>query len=188
MKKPLSAYPEATTKEELKRHIMVVWVDNEAGVLARVSGLFSGRGYNIESLAVAKVDEEKNISRITIATNGTNSVIEQIKAQLLKLIPVYKVASFPVDDKSIFRELALVKVIADKKNLEKAKEICNSYKAQYLDTTSTSFIVEFHSTRREIDSFIKELKPYGIASVARTGPLAMAKGAEITESNKGKVI
>ncbi|NKA16769.1 MAG: acetolactate synthase small subunit, partial [Alphaproteobacteria bacterium] len=131
---------------------------------------------------------EKNISRITIATNGTNSVIEQIKAQLLKLIPVYKVASFPVDDKSIFRELALIKVIADKKNLEKAKEICNSHKAQYLDTTSTSFIVEFHSTRREIDSFIRELKPFGIASVARTGPLAMAKGAEITETNKGKVI
>ncbi|NCU50957.1 MAG: acetolactate synthase small subunit, partial [Candidatus Fonsibacter lacus] len=105
MKKQLSAYPEATKNEQLERHIMVVWVDNEAGVLARVSGLFSGRGYNIESLAVAKVDEEKNISRITIATNGTNSVIEQIKAQLLKLIPVYKVASFPVDDKSIFREL-----------------------------------------------------------------------------------
>ena len=127
MKKSLSAYSEATTKEELERHIMVVWVDNEAGVLARVSGLFSGRGYNIESLTVAQVDEEKNISRITIVTNGTNSVIEQIKAQLLKLIPVYKVASFPVDDKSIFRELALIKVITDKKNLEKAKEICNSY-------------------------------------------------------------
>jgi len=100
----------------------------------------------------------------------------------------YEKAPFPVDDKSIFRELALVKIIADKKNLEKAKEICNSYKAQYLDTTNTSFIVEFHSTRREIDRFIKELKPYGIASVARTGPLAMAKGAEITEANKGKVI
>jgi acetolactate synthase-1/3 small subunit len=182
MKKPLSAYPDSIKTEQIERHIMVVWVDNEAGVLARVSGLFSGRGYNIESLAVAQVDDEKNISRITIATNGTNSVIEQIKAQLLKLIPVYKVASFPVDDKSIFRELALVKIIADKKNLEKAKEICNSYKAQYLDTTNTSFIV------REIDSFIKELKPYGIASVARTGPLAMAKGAEITEANKGKVI
>ena len=129
MKKPLSAYSEPTKIEEIERHIMVVWVDNEAGVLARVSGLFSGRGYNIESLAVAQVDDEKNISRITIATNGTNSVIEQIKAQLLKLIPVYKVASFPVDDKSIFRELALVKIISDKKNLEKAKEICNSYKA-----------------------------------------------------------
>ena len=188
MKKPLSAYSEPTKTEEIERHIMVVWVDNEAGVLARVSGLFSGRGYNIESLVVAQVDDEKNISRITIATNGTNSVIEQIKAQLLKLIPVYKVASFPVDDKSIFRELALVKIISDKKNLEKAKEICNSYKAEYLDTTDTSFIVEFHSTRREIDSFIKKLKPYGVASVARTGPLAMAKGAEITEANKGRVI
>jgi acetolactate synthase-1/3 small subunit len=102
MKKPLSAYSEPTKAEEIERHIMVVWVDNEAGVLARVSGLFSGRGYNIESLAVAQVDDEKNISRITIATNGTNSVIEQIKAQLLKLIPVYKVACFTVDDKGIF--------------------------------------------------------------------------------------
>jgi acetolactate synthase-1/3 small subunit len=188
MTKSQSAYSESSSNESIERHIMVVWVDNEAGVLARVAGLFSGRGYNIESLAVAQVDDEKNISRITIATNGSFSVIEQIKAQLLKLIPVYKVASFKVDDKSIFRELALIKVKGDKKNLEKAKEICNSFKAQYLDTTEASFIVELNSTRREIDRFIKELKPYGLASVARTGPLAMSKGAETTETNKGKVI
>jgi acetolactate synthase-1/3 small subunit len=188
MTKQLSAYSESESKETMERHIMVVWVDNESGVLARVAGLFSGRGYNIESLTVAQVDDEKHISRITIATNGTYSVIEQIKAQLLKLIPVYKVASFKIDDNSIFRELTLVKVITDKKNLEKAKEICNSFGAQYLDTTESSFVVGFNSTRREIDRFIKELKPYGLASVARTGPLAMAKGAEITEVNKGKVL
>ena len=97
-----SAYSTNTTEEKLERVIIVAWVDNETGVLARVSGLFSGRGYNIESLAVAEVDEERNISRITIATNGTKLVIEQIKAQLLKLVPVHKVADFKIDlDKSV---------------------------------------------------------------------------------------
>ena len=112
MKKPLSAYPEATIKEQLERHIMVVWVDNEAGVLARVSGLFSGRGYNIESLAVAEVDAKKSISRITIVTTGTPQVIDQIKLQLKKLVPVHKVADFKRNDKGvIFKEMALFKVV-----------------------------------------------------------------------------
>ena len=126
-----SAYPIKTDEEQFERVVIVAWVDNEAGVLARVSGLFSGRGYNIESLAVAKVDEERNISRITIATNGTKSVIEQIKAQLLKLVPVHNVSDYKIDDQSIFRELTLIKFIGDKELLSKAEKICVDFKGEF---------------------------------------------------------
>ena len=107
-----SAYSFSTKKEKIENHIIVVWVDNEAGVLARVVGLFSGRGYNIDSLAVAEVDKKKNISRITIATSGTPQVLQQIKLQLGKLVPVHKVADFPSNTKTLLREMALLKVVA----------------------------------------------------------------------------
>jgi len=188
MIKHLSAYPELNIKEKSERHIMVVWVDNESGVLARIAGLFSGRGYNIESLAVAQVDDEKHISRITIATNGTKSVIHQIKAQLLKLVPVHKVASYEVNNKSIFRELALLKVLVTGNKLKKVKKLCNSVKAKILDQTKNSMVIEFNSYQEDIDKLIKSLKPLGLASISRTGPLAMVKGAELKEVNKGKVI
>ena len=143
MSKSKSAYSVPGKIGKLERHIIVVWVDNEAGVLARIAGLFSGRGYNIESLAAAEVDKKKHISRITIVTEGTPQVIEQIKLQLKKLVPVHKVADFKRNDKDIlFRELALFKVLANsqkqkkiKKNLQKLqsssirqikKVICNS--------------------------------------------------------------
>ena len=183
-----SAYSVDITEEKLERVIIVAWVDNEAGVLARVAGLFSGRGYNIDSLAVAKVSEDRNISRITIATNGTRSVIEQIKAQLLKLVPVHKVADYEIDDKSIFRELALVKFVAKEDILKKAEQICIDFKAEFLDKTPQSFIAQFVNTRREIDDLIKKAKPFGLASITRSGPLAMIKGSEITKDNKGKVL
>ena len=114
MKTPKSAYSAATKTGKVEKHIMVVWVDNEAGVLARIEGLFSGRGYNIESLAVAEVDKKKHISRITIVTEGTPQVIEQINLQLKKLVPVHKVADFRRGEKDIlFRELALFKILAN---------------------------------------------------------------------------
>ena len=116
MAKSKSAYSEPVKVGKIDHHIIVVWVDNEAGVLARVAGLFSGRGYNIESLAVAEVDKKKHISRITIVTTGSPEVIEQIKLQLKKLIPVHKVADFKRNDKEIlFRELALFKVLGNNK-------------------------------------------------------------------------
>ena len=116
MANPKSAYSIPTKKGKLDTHIFVVWVDNESGVLARVVGLFSGRGYNIESLAVAEVDQTKNISRITIVTTGTPQVIDQIKLQLKKLVPVHKVADFKREDKKvIFKEMALLKIVAKKK-------------------------------------------------------------------------
>ena len=119
-----SAYSFATIKEKIQNHVIVVWVDNESGVLARVVGLFSGRGYNIDSLAVAEVDRKKNISRITITTSGTSAVLQQIKLQLGKLIPVHKVADFPWNKKTILREMALLKVVSSKAKLEKAKKLC----------------------------------------------------------------
>ena len=122
MKKSKSAYSEPGKLGKKENHIIVVWVDNEAGVLARVVGLFSGRGYNIESLAVAEVDKKKHVSRITIVTSGTPQVIEQIKLQLKKLIPVHKVADFSKNDpKILFQELALFKVVCSKKNKKRQK-------------------------------------------------------------------
>ena len=125
MKKSKSAYSEPSKIGKKEHHIIVIWVDNEAGVLARVVGLFSGRGYNIDSLAVAEIDKKKHLSRITIVTIGTPEVIEQIKLQLKKLIPVHKVADFSRNDsKILFKELALFKMIGNSKKQEKVKKIC----------------------------------------------------------------
>ena len=127
MVKAKSAYSVPTKKGKLDTHIFVVWVDNEAGVLARVVGLFSGRGYNIESLAVAEIDSTKNISRITIVTTGTPQVIDQIKLQLKKLVPVHKVAEFKREDKNvIFREMALLKVVGNKKRSKNVLKLVKS--------------------------------------------------------------
>jgi len=127
-----SAYSFATKKEKSENHIIVVWVDNEAGVLARVVGLFSGRGYNIDSLAVAEVDKKKNISRITIATSGTPQVLHQIRSQLGKLVPVHKVADFPINKKTLMREMALLKIVSSKEKLEKAEKLCKKYKSNII--------------------------------------------------------
>ena len=122
-----SAYSVAGKKQKNDTHIIVVWVDNEAGVLARVVGLFSGRGYNIESLAVAEVDQKENISRITIVTTGTPQVVDQIKLQLKKLVPVHKVADFKREDKNvIFKEMALFKFVANNEKLIKAFKACKN--------------------------------------------------------------
>ena len=129
-----SAYSTAGKKQKLDTHIIVVWVDNEAGVLARVVGLFSGRGYNIESLAVAEVDQKQNISRITIVTTGTPQVVDQIKLQLKKLVPVHKVADFKREDKNvIFKEMALFKFVANNGKLNKAFEACKNFNPVIFD-------------------------------------------------------
>jgi len=174
-----SAYSFATRKEKIERHIIVVWVDNEAGVLARVAGLFSGRGYNIDSLAVAEVDKKKNISRITISTSGTPQVLQQIKLQLGKLIPVHKVADFPRNKKTLLREMALLKVVASSTQLQKAKKLCKKYKHTILDRTNKSFVFEVSALKKDIDELIKKLQPLGLASASRTGVVAMTKGSEI---------
>ena len=180
MGKSKSAYSVPTKQGKLDTHIIVVWVDNEAGVLARVVGLFSGRGYNIESLAVAEIDHKKNLSRITIVTTGTPQVIEQIKLQLKKLVPVHKVADFKREDKKvIFKEMALFKLVGNNNKRQKALKACKKYNAVILDKTNKSYVIQVTALRREIDMMSKNLKKLGLISVSRTGAVAMTRGSEI---------
>ena len=180
MTKSKSAYSTPTKIGKLDTHIFVIWVDNEAGVLARVVGLFSGRGYNIESLAVAEVDHKKNLSRVTIVTVGTPQVIEQITLQLKKLVPVHKVANFKREDKKvIFKEMALFKIVANPSKIKKALNACKKYNPVILDQTNKSAVIQITALRREIDKVTKNLKPIGLVSASRTGAVAMTRGAEI---------
>ena len=180
MAKAKSAYSIPGKQGKFDTHIIVVWVDNEPGVLARVAGLFSSRGYSIESLAVAEVDPKLNISRITIVTTGTPQVIEQIKLQLKKLVPVHKVADFKREDKNvIFKEMALFKVVGNKSKKEKALKACKKYNAVILDKTNKSYVIQITALRKEIDVASKKLKKYGLVSVSRTGAVAMTRGSEV---------
>ena len=175
-----SAYSSPGKQGKFDTHIIVVWVDNEAGVLARVVGLFSGRGYNIESLAVAEIDPKLNISRITIVTTGTPQVIEQIKLQLKKLVPVHKVADFKREDKNvIFKEMALFKVVGNNSKKEKALNACKKYNAVILDKTKNSYVIQITALRREIDKMSMNLKKFGLVSISRTGAVAMTRGSDI---------
>ena len=180
MSKAKSAYSIPGKKGKLDTHIIVVWVDNEAGVLARVVGLFSGRGYNIESLAVAEIDSKLNISRITIVTTGTPQVIEQIKLQIKKLVPVHKVADFKREDKKvIFKEMALFKLVGNNNKRQKALKACKKYNAVILDKTNKSYVIQVTALRREIDMISKNLKKLGLISISRTGAVAMTRGSEV---------
>jgi acetolactate synthase-1/3 small subunit len=180
MVKSKSAYSIPTKLGKLETHIIVVWVDNEASVLSRVVGLFSGRGYNIESLAVAEVDQKNNLSRITIVTTGTPQVIEQIVLQLKKLVPVHKVGNFKKDDKNvIFKEMALLKIVANKAKIKKALNACKKFNPAILDQTNKSAVIQITALKREIDNVTKILKPFGLVSASRTGAVAMTRGAGI---------
>ena len=180
MAKSKSAYSTPTKLGKIDTHIIVVWVDNEASVLSRVVGLFSGRGYNIESLAVAEVDHKKNLSRITIVTTGTPQVIEQIVLQLKKLVPVHNVANFKREDKKvIFKEMALLKIVANSIKIKKALNTCKKYNPVILDQTNKSAVIQITALRKEIDTVTKNLKPFGLVSTSRTGAVAMTRGAEV---------
>ena len=180
MVKSRSAYSVPGKQGKFDTHIIVVWVDNEPGVLARVAGLFSSRGYSIESLAVAEIDSKLNISRITIVTTGTPQVIEQIKLQLKKLVPVHKVADFKREDKNvIFKEMALLKVVGNNLKREKALKACKKFNAVILDKSNKSIVIQITALRRDIDLMSKNLKKFGLVSVSRTGAVAMTRGADI---------
>ena len=180
MNKPKSAYSIPGKLGKMDTHIIVVWVDNEAGVLARVVGLFSGRGYNIESLAVAEVDSKKNLSRITIVTTGTPQVIEQIKLQLKKLVPVHKVADFKREDKNvIFKEMALLKIVGNTAKINRALNACKKHNAVILDKSKKSIVIQITALRRDIDKVLVKLKSLGLVSASRTGAVAMTRGAEV---------
>ena len=180
MVKSKSAYSTPSKLGKIDTHIIVVWVNNEASVLSRVVGLFSGRAYNIESLAVAEVDQKNNLARITIVTTGTPQVIEQIVLQLKKLVPVHKVGNFKRDDKNvIFREMALLKIVANPSKIKKALNACKKFNPVILDQTNKSAVIQITTLKREIDNVTKILKPCGLVSASRTGAVAMTRGAEI---------
>ena len=162
--------------DKIETHTLAVLVDNEAGVLARVIGLFSGRGYNIESLTVAEVDHEENLSRITIVTTGTPSVIEQIKAQLGRLVPVHDVHDLTVEGPSVERELAMVKVVGKGDNRVEALRTSEVFRASVVDSTLESFVFELTGTPEKIDAFVELMEPLGLTDVARTGVAAIARG------------
>ena len=167
-----------TTQDLNNTHTISVLVDNEAGVLARVIGLFSGRGYNIDSLTVAEVDDDDHTSRITIVTNGTPMVIEQIKAQLGRLVPVHHVMDLTVETDSVERELALIKVAGHGEARVEALRMSEAFRARVVDATPDSFVFELTGRTEKIDAFIGLMRPLGLKEVSRTGVAAIARGAE----------
>jgi len=163
---------------DVRSHTISVLVDNESGVLARVIGLFSGRGYNIESLTVAEVDPRECLSRITLVTSGTPMVIEQIKAQLGRLVPVRKVHDLTVEGPHVSRELALVKVVGTGEKRVEALRIADIFRANVVDSSNESFVFEIVGKTDKLDAFIKLMEPLGLIDIARTGVAAIARGTD----------
>lgn len=162
--------------EVIETHTLAVIVDNEAGVLARVIGLFSGRGYNIESLTVAEIDHQGHRSRITVVTTGTPQVIEQIKAQLGRMVPVHQVNDLTVEGQSVERELALFKVAGLGDKRIEALRLAEIFRANVVDSTLESFVFEITGTPEKIDAFADLMRPLGLHEVARSGVAALARG------------
>jgi acetolactate synthase-1/3 small subunit len=162
----------------IESHTIIVTVDNEPGVLARVIGLFAGRGYNIESLTVAETDRAAHTSRITVVTSGTPAVIEQIKAQLGRLVPVHRVVDITTEKPGIEREMALLKVAGTGDKRVEAMRVSQVFRAKALDTTHSSFVFEITGAPAKIDAFIELMRPLGLVEVSRTGVAAISRGAE----------
>jgi acetolactate synthase I/III small subunit len=173
-----SHYPAATVHERDENHTLSVIVDNEPGVLARVIGLFSGRGYNIESLTVSETEHQKHLSRITIVTRGTPMVIEQIKNQLDRLVPVHRVVDMTVAGPSIERELAMVKVRGKGEHRVEALRLADAFRARVIDATTESFVFEITGGSEKIDQFVSLMLPLGLIEVSRTGVVAISRGPE----------
>jgi acetolactate synthase-1/3 small subunit len=164
--------------ERIETHTLSVIVDNEPGVLARVIGLFSGRGYNIDSLTVSETEHEKHLSRITIVTRGTPMVIEQIKNQLERLVPIHRVTDLTVAGGAIERELAMVKVRGTGDNRVEALRLADAFRARVIDATTESFVFELTGRPDKIDGFVELMLPLGLVEVSRTGVVAISRGPE----------
>ena len=172
-----SAYNLRPTFSDVEeRHTLAVLVDNEAGVLARVIGLFSGRGYNIESLTVAEVDHTGHLSRITVVTTGTPQVIEQIKAQLGRIVSVHEVHDLTTEGPSVERELAMFKVVSGGDKRVEALRLADIFRANVIDSTLTSFVFEITGAPEKIDAFADLMRPIGLTEMARTGVAALSRG------------
>lgn len=163
-------------EKNIERHIIAVLVDNEFGVLARVVGLFSGRGYNIESLTVAEVDEKRNLSRVTIVTSGSQMIIEQIKSLLERLVPVHRVADLTVDCPHVERELALIKVKGTGDSRIEALRVADIFRARVVDSTTGSFVFEVTGSPEKINAFTNLMEPLGLVETCRTGVVAISRG------------
>ena len=178
MNQPASAYFIEERHDPNETHTLSVLVQNEPGVLARVIGLFSGRGYNIESLTVSETESQKHLSRITIVTTGTPMVIEQIKHQLDRMIPVYKVVDMTLAGRAIERELAMVKVRGAGEHRVEALRMADAFRAKVIDATVESFIFELTGAPQKIDDFVSLMRPIGLVEVSRTGVAAIGRGPE----------
>jgi acetolactate synthase I/III small subunit len=161
---------------ETERHAIAVLVDNEPGILARVVGLFSGRGYNIESLTVAEVDRKNRLSRITIVTSGTPMIIEQIKAQLSRLVPVHRVHDLTDEGPFVEREMMLVKVAGRGEARIESLRLADVFRARVVDSTTESFVFEMTGSAEKLDAFIGLMEPLGLVEIARTGAVAISRG------------
>jgi acetolactate synthase-1/3 small subunit len=162
---------------EIERHTIAVLVDNEPGVLARVIGLFSGRGYNIESLTVAEVDRQKSLSRITVVTTGTPMIIEQIKAQLSRLVPVHKIHDLTDEGPFVEREMALIKVAGKGESRIESLRLADIFRARVVDSTTESFVFEMTGSSEKLNAFITLMEPLGLVEISRTGAAAISRGA-----------
>ena len=165
-------------QSQTERHVLTVTVDNEAGILAKIAGLFTARGYNIDSLTVADISEDHAVSRITIVTNGPPPVIDQITAQLERLVPVHKVTDLTESGAHVERELALVKVRGTGEARSEAQRIADDARAQVIDSTPESFVFELTGASDKIDSFVSLMRELGLVEVGRTGIVGMMRGAE----------
>ena len=163
---------------QIERHTIAVVVDNEAGILARVVGLFSGRGYNIDSLTVAEVDATQHLSRITVVTSGTPMIIEQIKNQLNRLVPVHKVSDLTTEGPHLERELALIKTRGTGDKRVESLRIADVFRARVVDSTIESFVFELTGSTEKLNAFINLMQPLGLVDVSRTGVVAIARGPE----------
>ncbi|WP_022728525.1 acetolactate synthase small subunit [Fodinicurvata sediminis] len=170
--------PNPQVGEEIATHTIAVLVDNEPGVLARVIGLFSGRGYNIESLTVTEVDSSEHLSRITIVTSGTQMILEQIKAQLGRLVPVHRVSDLTREGPHVPRELALVKVVGTGEKRVEALRIADVFRARVVDSSHDHFIFEISGDSGKLNAFTELMGPLGLSDISRTGVVAIARGAE----------
>ncbi len=164
------------TPEIIERHTIAVLVDNEFGVLARVVGLFSGRGYNIHSLTVAPIDEDGKLSRITVVTSGSDMIVQQIMTLLDRLVPIYKVHDLTVEGPHVERELALVKVSGEGEDRVESLRIADIFRARVVDSTIKSFVFEVTGSSGKIDAFIELMRPLGLVELCRTGVAAMSRG------------
>lgn len=174
----LSVYGADPDDQVIERHTLSVLVDNEPGVLARVIGLFSGRGYNIESLTVAEVSHKLNQSRMTIVAVGTPAVITQIISQLGRLVPVHKVTDLTEEGAFVERELALIKVAGDKDKMAEALKISKKHNAEILDETTESYVFQVVASIKDVDAFLEEIIPTGMQNISRTGSAAISCGKD----------